>query len=144
ALPPVIGWAAARGSIDLGAWSLFAIQFVWQLPHFYAIAWMYRDDYARGGFPLLSVVDPDGALTGRQIAGWTAVLVPASLLPAFLGHAGPLYTVAALGLGAAFLILGFGVAARHSVVRARRVFLGSVLYLPALFGFLVLDNFLTF
>jgi protoheme IX farnesyltransferase len=142
ALPPMIGWAAATGGVSAGGWALFAIQFVWQLPHFYAIAWMFREDYARGGFPMLSVIDPDGALTGRQIAGWTAVLLPASLLPVFLEIAGLLYAGAALLLGLVLLILSLGVAARHDVPRARRVFLGSILYLPALFGCLVLDRLL--
>lgn len=142
ALPPMIGWAAATGAVSAGAWSLFAIQFVWQLPHFYAIAWMFREDYARGGFPMLSVIDPDGALTGRQIAGWTAVLLPASLLPVFLEIAGMLYAGAALLLGLVLLCLSLAVAARHDVARARRVFLGSILYLPALFGCLVLDRLL--
>ncbi len=141
ALPPVIGWAAATGGVAAGAWALFAIQFIWQLPHFYAIAWMYRDDYARAGYPMLSVVDPEGALTGRQIAGWSAVLIPASLLPAVLELAGILYTGAALVLGMIMLALGLAVAARHDTARARRVFLGSILYLPALFGCLVLDRF---
>jgi heme o synthase len=142
ALPPVIGWAAARGSLDLGAAALFLIQFIWQLPHFYAIAWMYREDYARAGFPLLSVVDPDGSLTGRQIAGWTAVLVPASLLPVFQGDAGALYAVAAVLLGAGMLALGFALVARHTTERARRVFRASLLYLPGLLGCLVLDRIL--
>ena len=142
ALPPVIGWAAARGSLDLGAAALFLIQFIWQLPHFYAIAWMYRDDYARAGFPLLAVVDPDGSLTGRQVAGWTAVLLPASLVPVLLGAAGALYGVAALVLGAGLLGLGMRLAARHEPERARRVFHGSILYLPCLFGCLVLDRML--
>ena len=142
ALPPVIGWAAARGSLDLGAAALFLIQFIWQLPHFYAIAWMYREDYARAGFPLLSVVDPDGSLTGRQIAGWTAVLVPASLLPVFQGDAGRLYATAAVLLGAGMLALGFALVARHTTERARRVFRGSLLYLPGLLGCLVLDRIL--
>lgn len=140
ALPPVIGWAAARGTLDAGAWTLFAILFVWQLPHFYAIAWIYRDDYARGGFPMLAVVDPDGAQTGRQILGWTAALLPASLLPALLGLAGRFYTAGALILGVGFLALAVGMALACSVPRARRLFLGSILYLPVLFTLLVLDR----
>ena len=142
ALPPVIGWAAARGGLDPGAAALFLIQFVWQLPHFYALAWMFRDDYARAGFPMLSVVDPDGALTGRQVAGWTAILLPASLLPVLLGDAGTLYATVALLLGGAFLLLALRLAARHDLERARAVFRGSLLYLPALFVCLVLDGVL--
>ncbi|UCE04110.1 MAG: protoheme IX farnesyltransferase [Candidatus Latescibacterota bacterium] len=142
ALPPVIGWAAARGTLDAGAVALFAIQFIWQMPHFYAIAWMYREDYARGGFPMLSVIDEDGSLTGRQIAGWSMLLLPASLLPALLGHAGPLYAIGALLLGFVLLLLGLAVARTPELRNARRVFLASILYLPALFGLLVLDNLL--
>jgi protoheme IX farnesyltransferase len=140
ALPPVIGWAAARGTLDAGAVALFAIQFIWQMPHFYAIAWMYREDYARGGFPMLSVIDADGSLTGRQIAGWSVLLLPASLLPALLGYAGLLYGIGALLLGLVLLLLGLGVARTPELRYARRVFLASILYLPALFGLLVLDN----
>ncbi len=142
ALPPMIGWAAATGGLEAGAWALFAIQFIWQMPHFYAIAWMYREDYARGGFQMLSVVDRDGALTGRQIAGWSAVLVPASLLPVYLEIAGIFYAGTAVLLGLIMLALSLAVAARHDVTRARRVFLGSILYLPFLMGCLVVDRFL--
>jgi protoheme IX farnesyltransferase len=140
ALPPVIGWAAARGGLDLGAWSLFAIVFIWQLPHFYAIAWMYRDDYRRGGFPMLTVIDPDGAVTGRQIVAWTTALVPASLLPVLLGMAGTLYLVGALVLGGGFLVLALRLAWSCEVAHARRVFLASIVYLPVLLGLLVLDR----
>ena len=140
ALPPVIGWAAARGGVDLGAASLFAIVFIWQLPHFYAIAWMYRDDYARGGFPMLTVIDPEGAVTGRQIVAWAAALVPASLLPALLGMAGALYFAGALVLGAGFLALAVRLAWTCEVVHARRVFLASIVYLPVILGLLVLDR----
>ena len=140
ALPPVIGWAAARGGLDLGAASLFAIVFIWQLPHFYAIAWMYRDDYERGGFPMLTVIDPDGAVTGRQMIAWTAALVPASLLPVLLGMAGTLYLVGALALGAGFLALAVRLAWTCQVAQARRVFLASIVYLPVLLGLLVLDR----
>jgi protoheme IX farnesyltransferase len=142
ALPPVIGWAAARGSLDAGAAALFLIQFAWQLPHFYALAWVCRDDYQRAGFPMLSVIDPDGALTGRQVAGWTAILLAASLLPVFLGDAGRLYGAAALVLGGGLLVLALRLAWRQDLERARRVFRGSILYLPCLFGCLVLDGIL--
>jgi protoheme IX farnesyltransferase len=142
AAPPLIGWAAARGGLDAGAAALFAIQFIWQLPHFYAIAWMYREDYARAGFPMLSVIDADGSLTGRQIAGWSAVLLPVSLLPFALGDAGRFYALVALLLGAGLLALAAGLLRQHNVVRARRVFLGSILYLPLLLGALVLDALL--
>jgi protoheme IX farnesyltransferase len=140
ALPPVIGWAAARGGLDAGAWSLFAIMFLWQLPHFYAIAWMYRDDYARGGFPMLPVVDPTGARTMRHMVVWSLALVPVSVLPALLGLVGAWYAAAAVTLGLGFVALAAALAARAELVAARRVFLGSILYLPALFGLLVLDK----
>src|SRR5262245_23219966 len=140
ALPPVVGWAAARGTIDAGAWSLFAIMFLWQLPHFYAIAWMYRDDYARGGFPMLPVVDPTGARTMRHMVVWSLALVPVSLLPALLGLVGAWYATAAVALGLGFVALAAALAARAELAAARRVFLGSILYLPVLFGLLVLDK----
>jgi protoheme IX farnesyltransferase len=140
ALPPVIGWAAAHGSLTGGAWALFAILYVWQLPHFYAIAWMYRDDYARGGFPMLAVVDPQGRRTALEILSWTAVLLPASLLPSLLGLAGPVYALGAGALGLGFLALAAPLALRRTAPVARRVFLGSILYLPALFTLLVVDR----
>ncbi len=142
AAPPLIGWAAARGNLDLGAAALFAIQFIWQLPHFYAIAWMYREDYARAGFKMLSVLDPDGGRTGRQIVAWAAVLLPVSLLPVVVGASGWIYAVGATLLGAGFFVLALGILKRHEIARARRVFLGSILYLPLLFGLMVLDTLL--
>jgi len=140
ALPPVIGWAAARGTLDVGAWSLFAIMFVWQLPHFYAIAWMYREDYARGGFAMLPVVDPTGRATTRHIVVWSLALVPVSLLPAIFGLSGAWYATGAVALGLGFVALAAVLAAHGSLPHARRVFLGSILYLPVLFGLLVLDK----
>ena len=142
ALPPVIGWAAVRGNLDPPAWALFAILFVWQLPHFYAIAWMHREDYARAGFPMLAVVDPEGRATSSQILSWSAALIPASVLPAMAGLAGWVYTTGAILLGTAFIALALGVALRCDHVRARRVFLGSILYLPALSALLVFDRLL--
>lgn len=140
AMPPVIGWAAARGEVGLGAGALFTLLFVWQLPHFYAIAWMHREDYARGGFPMLSVVDPSGRRTAVQIAGWSAALLPASLLPAWLGLAGAVYATGALLLGVGFAVLAARLRSGVTRPQARRVFLASVLYLPALGGLLVLDR----
>ena len=142
ALPPVIGWAAVRGNLDPPAWALFAILFVWQLPHFYAIAWMHREDYARAGFPMLAVVDPEGRATSSQILSWSAALIPASVLPAMAGLAGWVYTAGAILLGTAFIGLALGVALRCDYARARRVFLGSILYLPALSALLVFDRLL--
>ncbi len=142
AAPPLIGWAAARGNLDAGAAALFAIQFIWQLPHFYAIAWMYREDYARAGFKMLSVLDPDGARTRRQILAWAALLLPVSLLPVAVGANGWIYAGGAILLGTGFLVLALGMRKRHEVSSARRVFLGSILYLPLLFGLMVLDTLL--
>ncbi len=130
ALPPLIGWAAARDAIDPAGLTLFAIVFLWQLPHFLAIAWMYRDDYARGGFPLLPVVEPDGRSTGRQAMLYAAALVPASLAPTVLGLTGAAYFAGALVLGVAFLALTVRFALRRTLGAARLLFLGSVLYLP--------------
>ena len=142
AAPPLIGWAAARGNLDLGAAALFAIQFIWQLPHFYAIAWMYREDYARAGFKMLAVLDTDGTRTRRQIVAWAALLLPVSLLPVVVGANGWIYAGGAILLGTGFLVLALGMRKRHEVSSARRVFLGSILYLPLLFGLMVLDTLL--
>jgi protoheme IX farnesyltransferase len=142
ALPPMIGWAASQGSLGIGAWSLFTIQLVWQLPHFYAIAWMYRDDYKRAGFKVLSTLDPHGRRTGIQSASWCAVLLPASLILPLVGLAGWLYASVATLLGLGFLIAGVRLALQPTGTAARRVFLLSILYLPLLFGFLVVDIYL--
>ncbi|HXH08020.1 MAG TPA: heme o synthase [Vicinamibacterales bacterium] len=130
ALPPLIGWAAARGSLEPAAWALFLIGFLWQLPHFLAIAWIYRDDYARAGLPMLPVVEPDGASTGRQSVLYAAALLPASLTPAALGLAGPAFLAAALALGAGYLWLAAQFARHRTPAAARRLFAGSLLYLP--------------
>ncbi len=140
ALPPVIGWAAARGAIDPGAGLLFAIVFLWQLPHFLAIAWLYRDDYARAGFPLLPVIEPDGRSTARQAVGYAAALVPASLAPTALGLTGTAYFISAGLLGLGFLGLAIWFAAGRSDGSARALFVGSVLYLPLLWILMVANR----
>jgi len=140
AIPPVMGWTAARGTIDPGAWALFAILFLWQVPHFLAIAWMYREDYARAGFPMLPVVDPGGEWTGRQAVLATAALLPVSLLPTFLGLTGALYFFGALALTLAFAAFALGLALSRRRVAARRLLLASVTYLPILLALLVLDR----
>ncbi len=140
ALPPVMGWTAAGGALGPEAWSHFGILFVWQLPHVYAIAWLYREDYARGGFPMLPVLDPEGLATARQVAFCCLALLPLSLLPAAYGIAGRSYVVGALALSAAFLALGLALAARRSDACARRLFLGSVLYLPMLLALMTFDK----
>ena len=132
ALPPVIGWAAARNSLSQGAWVLFAIVFLWQLPHFLAIAWIYREDYARAGFPMLPVIEPDGRSTARQAVFYCAALVPVSLAPTLLGMTSTVYFIAALGLGLLFLGLTLRFARTRTLEDARRLFFGSIIYLPIL------------
>jgi heme o synthase len=140
AMPPLIGWAAARGEIDVAAWVLFAILFLWQFPHFLAIAWMYREDYGRAGIRMLPVVEPDGRVTGQQIILYSLMLVPVSLLPAFLGISGRFYLIAALILGLLFLASSIRAALSKSNQHARQLLLASVLYLPLLFGVMVLNR----
>jgi protoheme IX farnesyltransferase len=140
ALPPVIGWAAARGSIDGGAMVLFAIVFLWQIPHFLAIAWIYREDYARGGLPMLPVLDPEGRMTGRQAVANSVALLVVSVTPVLARMAGDIYLVGALVLGVLFTYAAGVAAVRRTVAAARTLFLVSVLYLPALFGLLLLDR----
>ena len=141
ALPPVIGWAAATSDISLEALVLFGIVFFWQMPHFLAIAWMYKDDYARAGIPLLPVLEPDGRRTGRQALIYAAGLWPVSLLPAVIGLAGPSYLAAATILGVLFIWLSGKFARARSVSSARTLFLFSIAYLPLLLGALVADRF---
>ena len=140
AMPPLMGWTAARGEIDVAAWVLFAILFLWQFPHFLAIAWMYREDYGRAGIRMLPVVEPDGRVTGQQIILYALMLVPVSLLPTFLGISGRFYLVAALVLGLLFLGSSIRAALSKSNQHARQLLLASVLYLPLLFGVMVLDR----
>ena len=140
ALPPVIGWVAAREGFGVGAWVLFGILFLWQLPHTLAIARLYRDDYARAGVRLLPVVDADGSSTERQIVTGCLALLVVSLLPTLIGIAGPVYFVGAFLLGAAFVALGARQALVPSTVAARRVLFASLLYLPALLALLAFDK----
>jgi protoheme IX farnesyltransferase len=132
ALPAVIGWTAATNSLSVEAWVLFGIVFMWQMPHFLAIAWMCRDDYARAGIPLLPVIQPDGRSTGRQAVLYAAALVPMSFMPAVVGLGGARYVVNALVLGAILVVLSLEFATTRSNVAARRLFLGTILYLPLL------------
>lgn len=142
AMPPVMGWAAYTGELGPGAWALFGILFFWQLPHFLAIAWMYRADYARAGFPMLPVVEPDGGSTSRQAVLWSAALVPLSLLPAALGLAGWVYAAGALLLGLAYLGASLGFGRARTAPTARRLLLASILYLPGILGALLADRLL--
>ena len=139
AMPPLIGYAAAAGHLTLGAWALYAILLIWQFPHFYAIAWMYREDYSRAGIQMLPVVEPDGASTSRQILIYSVLLLPVSLLPYWLGMTGAFYTVGALAMGLLFLYSGIRVSLDRTKARARRVLLASVVYLPVLYGLMLID-----
>jgi len=140
AIPPLMGWTAVSGAIGAGAWVLFGILFLWQLPHFLAIAWMCREDYARAGLPMLPVVEPDGRSTARQMVLWGAALLPVSLLPTILGLTGLTYFVGTLTLGCFFLAVCVAFALSFSTQAARRVLLVSVLYLPAVLAVMVLDR----
>jgi protoheme IX farnesyltransferase len=142
AVPPMIGWAAVRGSLGPGAWALFALLFFWQMPHFLSIAWIYRADYARGGFPLLSVHDEDGLRTSRQAMFYCAALVPVSLLPSAIGLAGAVYFVGALLVGGWFLAACAAFALDRSAPAAKRMMLVSVFYLPAVLAALAADRLL--
>jgi heme o synthase len=140
ALPPVIGWTAATGEIALPALVLFGIVFFWQMPHFLAIAWLYRDDYARAGIPLLPVLEPDGRRTGRQALLYAAALWPVSLMPVVVGLGAAGYATFATVLGFAFIALAAAFARERSVATARRLFLFSITYLPLLWAALVVDR----
>jgi protoheme IX farnesyltransferase len=141
AVPPLIGWAAARGTIGLDAWILFAILFLWQFPHFDAIAWVYREDYARAGIKMLPVVDREGKRTFREILVTAALLVPVSLLPALTGLAGAHYFFGALVLGIMLVEVCLWAAASKSNIRAKWLMHATVLHLPVLLGLLIYDKF---
>jgi protoheme IX farnesyltransferase len=140
ALPPLIGWSASHGSVTLGGAALFAIVFLWQIPHFMAIAWLYRDDYAKAGFPMLAVIEPSGRRAGRQAVIYAAALAPASLLPAVAGMSGPAYTIIAGALGIVLLGLAIHFATARTNQSARWLFLGSITYLPILWIALIVDR----
>lgn len=139
ALPPVIGWAAATGRLGVEAWALFLIVFLWQFPHFLAIAWIYREDYARGGHRMLPAVDPRGVMTGRQATSYALALVPAGLMPAAVGLAGPYYFAGALMLGLFYLATSMRFWSDVSDHSARRLLRASFLYLPAILALLILN-----
>jgi protoheme IX farnesyltransferase len=140
ALPPVIGWSAVTGDVSLPALVLFGIVFFWQMPHFLAIAWMYRDDYAQAGIPLLPVMEPDGRRTGQQALLYAAALWPVSLMPAAVGLAGAPYSIVATVLGFAFIALSGTFARERTHATARRLFFFSIIYLPLLMGALVVNR----
>ena len=140
ALPPLMGWTAARGDLSIEGWALFAILFFWQLPHFLAIAWMYREDYAKGGFVMLPLVDRDGTRTGRSAVSHTLGLLPVSLSPFVFQMSGALYLAGALVLGLVFLWFAGRFAKQMDRLSARRLFFASILYLPLLLGLMVFDK----
>ena len=139
-LPPLMGWTAARGHLSTDGWALFGILAIWQLPHFMAIAWMYRDEYARAGFKMLPVLEPDGERTGSQAVSHTLALVPVSLCPSLMNLTGPIYFVGALALGLVFIWAAVQFSRQLTLSRARRLFYVSILYLPLLLGLMVLDK----
>jgi len=140
ALPAVIGWAAATNTLSIEAWVLFAIVFLWQMPHFLAIGWLYREEYAQAGIRLLPVIEPDGRSTGRQAVLYAAALLPISLLPTLIGLATAWYLVGAVVFGAALLALSVAFSSTRSTLSARRLFFGSIIYLPVLWSMLVADH----
>ncbi|HXN73082.1 MAG TPA: heme o synthase [Candidatus Acidoferrales bacterium] len=140
ALPPLIGWAAARGSLSEGGWILFAILFVWQFPHFMAIAWMYREDYARAGIKMLPVVDPKGDSTFRVIVSFSAILVPVSLLPSVMGMAGIRYFFGALVLGMILLQVSLWANRARTNVRAKWLMHATVIHIPLLLAWMIFDK----
>ncbi|MBI2155181.1 MAG: protoheme IX farnesyltransferase [Candidatus Rokubacteria bacterium] len=140
ALPPVTGWVAAQGELGVGAWVLFGILFLWQLPHTLAIARLYREDYARAGIRLLPVVDPDGTSTERQIVTGCSALLAVGLLPTLIGLTGPVYFFGALSLGVGFLGCGMAQAVSRTVPAARRLLFASLLYLPTLLALMAFDK----
>jgi heme o synthase len=140
ALPPMIGWAASRGSIGIEAWVLFAIVFFWQMPHVLAVSWLYREDYARGGIRVLPVEDPDGRSTSFQMVNYAAALVPISLMPTVVGISGRVYLAGAIVLGVALLALTIGFARNRTPEGARRLFAASLCYLPVLWVLMLADR----
>ncbi len=147
AMPGVLGWTAARGQLEWGTLVLFAILFVWQFPHFFSIAWLYREDYANGGIKMLPVVDEDGRSTARRILAYSIALIPISLLPSFMGMAGKVYLVGAIVLGFSMLYFGarlaflnLPLAAARSKMRARHVLQATVIYLPLLFALMMTNS----
>lgn len=140
AMPPLMGWTAAANEISLGAWALFTMLFLWQFPHFLAIAWMYREEYAKAGIKMLPVVEPSGRITARQIVLFAIMLVPVSLAPFFLNFAGPVFLVGGSLLGLWFLFESIRTARIRTVEQARRLLLVSVLYLPLIFALAVVDH----
>lgn len=141
AMPPLIGFVAANGTLSREAWALFLILFIWQFPHFYSIAWMYRDDYVRGGIRMLPVVEPDGKSTSRRIVATSVLLLPVALLPRLLGMAGSVYLTTALAGTVAMILFGVLFHRQRTTLRAHRMLLATVIYLPALLVVLMADRY---
>ncbi len=139
-LPPLMGWTAARGELGPIAWALFGVQALWQVPHFMAIAWMYREEYARAGFKMLPVLDPDGRRTGRQAVLFSMLLLPVSLCPFYLRFTGWVHGCGALVLGIGFIYFAVQFSRQLTLARARQLFYASLLYLPILMALMVLDR----
>jgi protoheme IX farnesyltransferase len=140
ALPPLMGWTAATNELTGAGWALFAILFFWQIPHFLAIAWIYRDEYKSAGFVMLPGVDPNGERTAHQAVSHTLGLLLVSLCPVLFGLAGAVYLFGALLIGVLFLLAAFAFARQLNIARARQLFLASIIYLPLLLGLMVLDK----
>ncbi len=140
ALPPLIGWAASHGGLGRGGFSLFAIVFLWQIPHFMAIAWLYRDDYRKAGFPMLPVIEPDGRRTGRQALIYSAALLPVSALPTVVHVSGLTYLAVAVALGIGFVWLAWRFASMRSDASARHLFFASITYLPLIWIAMMVDK----
>ncbi|HEX8735703.1 MAG TPA: heme o synthase [Pyrinomonadaceae bacterium] len=140
AMPPLMGWTSAADEITIGAWILFAMLFLWQFPHFLAIAWMYREQYKKAGILMLPVVEPEGKITARQIVLFTVLLLPVSLAPYFIGLAGLIYLAGAILLGGWFLFSSIQAARAKSIPQARKLLLVSVLYLPLIFALMVFNH----
>jgi len=139
AIPPMAGWAAATGHVGPGAWALFAILFAWQHPHFFAIAWMFRDDYRAAGFKMLPVIEPTGLRTVRLAVGFSLVLLGVSVIPTLIGMAGWLYFSGTFSIGLLMLIGALGFARERTIGNARRLLKSSILYLPLLLLFIIVD-----
>ena len=140
ALPPLMGWTAAANEITMGAWALFVMQFLWQFPHFFAIAWMYRDEYRKAGILMLPVLDPDGRITFRQVVLFAIMLFPVSLAPFFLGISGQIFLIGGFLLGLWFLWVSFRAARSRSLAGSKKLLLMTVIYLPLLFVLMVADK----
>jgi len=140
AMPPLIGWIAAQGRLQPMAWILFGVQFLWQIPHFLTLFWIHREDYARAGFQVMAVADPDGKLTAFQIAIHSFAVLPLSLLPSLAGGAGSLYGASALALGTAYMVLGMRASWTLAHTDAQCLFFGSLVYLPAIFSMMLLGG----